>query len=115
METAESRNALAERLIDEGLRTDSHSQVTFRPGAGGRRRPALVGTRLYIWQVIATLRGEGDVSAAAEYLGISEQLVRSAVDYYAEFTDEVDADRDDEHSYAERERERWERAQRVLG
>lgn len=115
-ETSESRNALAERLIDEGLRIDRHPLISFRAGGSGRRRPALVGTRVDVWQVIDTVRGEqGDVAAAAEYLGLPERMVRAAVDYFAEFTEEIDAYRADELAFAERERLRFERAQRVLG
>lgn len=115
-ETAESRNALAERLIDEGLRTDRHPLVRFRTGGSGLRRPALVGTRLDIWQVIDTVRAEaGDVASAAQYLGLPERLVRAAVDYYAEFTEEIDAYRAEELAFAERERERLERARQVFG
>jgi uncharacterized protein (DUF433 family) len=115
-ETSESRNALAERLIGEGLRTDRHPLISFRSGASGLRRPALAGTRLDVWQVIETVRGEGgDVAAASAYLGIPERLVRAAVDYYADFAEEIDAYRAEELRFAERERERWERAQRVLG
>jgi uncharacterized protein (DUF433 family) len=115
-ETSETRNALAERLISEGVRTDRHPLIAFRRGASGLRRPALAGTRLDVWQVIDTVRAEGgDVAAAAAYLGIPDRLIRAAVDYYAEFADEIDAYRADELRFAERERERWERAQRVLG
>ena len=42
-------SALAERLIEEGLRMDEHPLVYFREGAAGRR-PALAGTRLDVWQ-----------------------------------------------------------------
>lgn len=95
---------------------DRHPLISFRAGGSGRRRPALVGTRVDVWQVIDTVRGEqGDVAAAAEYLGLSERLVRAAVDYYADFTEEIDAYRADELAFAERERLRFERAQRVLG
>lgn len=115
-ETAESRNALAQRLIDEGLRTDRHPLIRFRQGGSGVRRPALVGTRLDVWQVVETLRGEqGDVAAAAEYFGVPERLVRAAVDYYADFAGEIDAHRAEELAFAQREHERWERTQRVLG
>jgi hypothetical protein len=114
-ETSESRNALAERLLDEGLRIDRHPLIRFRTGASGLRRPALVGTRMDIWQVIDNVRGEnGDVAAAARYLGLGEALVRAAIDYCADFTDEVDAYRDEEIAFAARERERSERAQRIL-
>jgi hypothetical protein len=37
------------------------------------------------------------------------------VDYYVDFADEIDAYRAEERRFAERERERWERAQQVLG
>jgi uncharacterized protein (DUF433 family) len=115
-ETSESRNALAERLIREGLRIERHPLVHFRTGGSGLRRPALVGTRLYVWQVIETVRAEdGDVAAAAEYFGLPERSVRAAIDYYAEFTEEIDAYRAEEAAFAERERRRSERALRVIG
>ena len=115
-ETSESRNALAERLIDEGLRVDRHPLVYFRAGGSGLRRPALVGTRLDLWHVIETVRGEhGDVAASAGYLGVPERMIRAAIDYYADFTEEIDAYRTAELAFAERERKRSERAQRVLG
>src|SRR5918999_6127191 len=104
-ETGESRNALAERLIHEGLRMERHPLVRFRAGGSGLRRPALVGTRLDVWQVIETVRAEhGDVAAAARYLGLPERMARAAVDYYAEFTEEIDAYRAEEAAFAERER-----------
>jgi uncharacterized protein (DUF433 family) len=115
-ELSETRNSLAERLMDEGLRTERHPLVVFRQGAAGLRRPALVGTRLYVWQVIDTVRASGNsVAAAADYLGLPEHHVQAAVDYYADFTDEVDEYRAQEREFERRERERWERAQRVLG
>src|SRR5690349_3283253 len=102
-ETSESRNALAERLIDEGLRVDRHPLIHFRAGASGRRRPALAGTRLEVGQVIDTLRGEdGDIAGAAEYLATPEHMIRAAVDYYADFAEEIDADRAEDHAFAER-------------
>lgn len=115
-ELAESRNSLAERLLDEGLRTERHPLIVFRAGASGLRRPALVGTRLYVWQIVDTVRESGgSVAAAAEYLGLPEHHVRAAVDYYADFTDEVDQYTAEEREFERRERERWERSQRVLG
>ena len=87
----ESRNSLAERLLDEGLRTERHPLIVFREGAAGLRRPALVGTRLYVWQVVDTVRESANsVAAAADYLGLPAPHVRAAVDYYADFTEEVD-------------------------
>jgi uncharacterized protein (DUF433 family) len=115
-ELAQSRNSLAERLLDEGLRTERHPLIVFREGASGLRRPALAGTRLYVWQVIDTLRESGNsVAQAAEYLGLPEQKVRASVDYYADFADEVDRYRAEQLEFESRERERFERSQRVLG
>ena len=61
------RNQLIERYLAEGLRRDRHPLIAFREGEAGRR-PAIVGTRLDVAQVITTLRAEdGDVAATAEY------------------------------------------------
>ncbi len=109
METAESRNARTERLLEEGVRTDRHPLIYFRQGASGRRRPALAGTRLDVSHVIETVRGEaGTVTAAAEYLSLPPRLVQACVDYYAEFPDEVDAQRAEDQSFADAQRQRWE-------
>jgi uncharacterized protein (DUF433 family) len=110
-----SRNALADQLLGEAVRTDDHPLIRFRAGASGRRRPALVGTRLYVHDVIDTLHGEeGSVEAAADYLGVDAQLVRAALAYYADFTDEVDADREAAAALAREERARWDRQQQAL-
>jgi hypothetical protein len=114
-ETGESRNALAQRLVEEGLRAERHPLIRFRRGEGGPREAALVGSRIYVWQAIATLRGsDNSVSDAAEYLGVPGQLIQAAIDYYADFRDEVDAAERAAAEIAERERSRWERAQQVL-
>jgi uncharacterized protein (DUF433 family) len=115
-ELSESRNSLAERLLDEGLHTERHPLIVFRTGGSGRRRPALVGTRLYVWQVVETVLASGSsVPEAAEYLGLPEHHVMAAIDYYADFKDEVDEYLAEEREFERRERERWERSQRVLG
>jgi len=112
---SESRNALADRLLGEAIRLERHPLIRFHSGTAGRRQPLVVGTRLFVHQVISTLRGsKGGVGETAEYFGISPRLVRAAVDYYAEFADEVD----DDATVAERverdERARWDRQQRAL-
>ncbi len=115
-ELSESRNGLAQRLLEEGLHTDRHPLIYFRAGGSGQRAPALVGTRLYVWQILGTLRAsDGSVAEAASYLGCSEALVQAAVDYYADFAAEVDAQQEREREFERRERARFERAQQVLG
>jgi uncharacterized protein (DUF433 family) len=110
----EPRNAVADRVLGEGLRIQRHPAIWFRTGAAGRREPALAGSRLLVRQVVRSFRAErADVQATAEGLGISAGLVTAALDYYADFTAEVD----DDQAWADRieadEHARWERVQAV--
>lgn len=111
----ESRNALADRLLGEAVRLERHPLIRFHEGVSGRRQPLVVGTRLYVHQVMSTVRAsDGDVAEAAGYLGVPPRLVRAAVEYYAEFADEVDEDADVAARVERDERARWERQQRAL-
>lgn len=105
---------LAERYIEEGLREDEHPVVHFREGAAGRR-PALLGSRLDVADVIATIRqNDNSVAEAAEYLQIPVDQVEAALRYYADFKTEVDAWLAHVEAIAERERDRWRRRQEAL-
>ena len=107
---------MADRLLGEAVRLDRHPLIRFRPGAAGLRRPFVVGTRLYVHQVIATLRGhDGDVDATASYFDVEPQKVRAALEYYGDFPDEVDADAEEAVRVADAEQARWEQRQRALG
>ncbi len=111
----ESRNALADRLLGEAIRLERHPLIRFHEGATGRRQPLLVGTRLYAHQVMSTVRAsDGKIEEAAAYLGVAPRLVRAAVEYYAEFADEVDDDAAIAAQIELDERARWERQQRAL-
>ncbi len=90
-ERGQSANALAARLIEEGLRSERHPLIAYRHGAAGRR-PALVGSRVDVWQVVDVVaENGGSVAEAAAYLGQPEIKVRAALRYYAEYRDEIDA------------------------
>jgi len=90
-ERGQSANALAGRLIEEGLRTERHPLIAFRHGEGGRR-PALLGSRLDVWQVVETVRENGgSVAGTAAYLAQPEIKVQAALRYYAEYRNEIDA------------------------
>lgn len=111
----ESRNALADRLLGEAIRLEHHPLIRFHRGPAGRRQPLVIGTRLFVHQVMATLRGSGgDVDEAARYLGVVPRLVRAALEYYAEFTDELDEDAAFAQRVERDERSRWDRQQRAL-
>jgi uncharacterized protein (DUF433 family) len=75
----------------------------------------VVGTRLYVYQVISTLRSnDGDVDQTAEGFGLAPQLVRATLAYYADYPDEVDEDAAVAAQLEREERERWERQQRAI-
>lgn len=102
-ERGQSANALAARLIEEGLRTERHPLVAFREEAAGRR-PALLGTRLDVWRVVDVVRENGgSVTDAAEYLAQPEIKIRAALRYYADYPAEVDAWAQRMRAIAERE------------
>lgn len=89
--SGQSKSALAERYLEEGLRMEEHPGIVFRDGPAGRR-PGLAGHRLDVWEVVETVKNEdGNPQAAASYLGISPHLVTAALGYYADYSDEVDA------------------------
>jgi len=92
-ESGEPMARLAQRYIDEGLRTERHPGIIFRDGPGGRRAVVVGGPD--VWQIIVAVRsaperGDDLIVALAERLGIPEQRVRTAVRYYAECPEEID-------------------------
>ncbi|HUG08023.1 MAG TPA: CopG family transcriptional regulator [Acidimicrobiia bacterium] len=110
-------STLAERLIDEGLRMEAHPLMVFRDGPSGRR-PVLVGGP-EVADVIGAIVG-GDVPVdqrrprAAALLGITEALVDAALAYYADFTDEIDADLAARARVADEVEVSWRRQQALL-
>lgn len=113
-ETHAPQTALAERYIEEGLRHDEHPLIYFRDGEAGRR-PALLGTRLDVADVVTTIRQNGNsVQEAADYLEVPIEHVEACLHYYADYKDEIDAWIERSHAIAERERERWQRRQQAL-
>lgn len=91
--------------------------VIFRPGPGGRR-PVLIGGP-EVADVIGALVG-GDVPAderrgrVAELLGVPLALVEAALAYYADFTDEVDAQLADRTRRADELEAAWRRQRALL-
>lgn len=110
-------STLAERLINEGLRMDAHPLVIFREGPAGRR-PVLVGGP-EVADVIGTIVG-GDVpvdqrrSRAASLLAVPESLIDAALAYYADYTEEIDADLADGAQLADEVEASWRRQRALL-
>ncbi len=115
-ESGESRNAMVDRLLNESLRIEKHPFVRFITGASGRREAHIVGTRWKVRQIIVSLKGEkGQIAAVVKGFDLTEPQVRAAVSYYADFTDEIDADIERDFADADQQRVRWEREQSVIG
>ena len=114
---AESISSVGERLIDEGLRMEAHPGIVFRDGPSGRRAALAAGPD--VWEVAGLLRGlrgsvEERVADAAIQLGLTESRVRATSRYYAEFTDEIDAEIALNDDIADRELAAWENERRLL-
>ncbi len=89
-ETGGQPTTLAERYIEEGLRRDDHPLVYFRDGAAGRRA-AIIGSRLSVADVIATMRqNDNSIEETAFVLNLPPAKVEAAIRYYADYQDEVD-------------------------
>ena len=108
----ESRNALADRLLTEGLRREIHPLVTFRSGAAGRREPHVGVSRLKVREFVSTLLASGgDFADAATTFDLPASEIEAAASYYADFAPEIDSDIAWAETVAEEERQRWEREQ----
>ena len=110
-------STLAERLIDEGLRMEAHPMVVFRDSPSGRWPQLAGGPEVSV--VVGAIVG-GDVpvdqrrSRAAELLGLSESKVDAAMAYYADYSDDVDAELQLRAELANTAEAAWRRQQELL-
>jgi hypothetical protein len=86
--TGESRSALIQRYVFEGIEMDDHPGIIFRSGPSGRR-PGLIGGP-DIWEVIAVFRSFGDVQRAADWLDQSVAAIEIALRYYEAHRNDID-------------------------
>ena len=113
----ESSSSIAEELIDEGLRIRRHPLVGFRDGPTGRRAGLVGGPD--IWEVVGGIVG-GDVPAgervgrAVDLYGLRPQQVEASLAYYAEFTEEIDAEIAANAEAAEEAERLWQRRRDLL-
>ena len=90
-----SAAGLAQRLIEEGLRMADHPGVIFKDGPSGRRAALSYGPD--VWEVIKFLRevderGPGAIDAVAEVFAVDTSRISTAISYYGDFADEIDAE-----------------------
>jgi len=114
--TGSTTSALAQRLIDEGLRMADHPGVIFKDGPSGRRAALAYGPD--IWEIIKFLReiderGPAALEAAAEVLALDVSRISTAVSYYADYPEEIDAEIADAEEASAHAEEAW-RIQRRL-
>jgi hypothetical protein len=93
--TGSTTSALAQRLIDEGLRMADHPGVIFKDGPSGRRAALAYGPD--IWEVVKFLRevderGPAAIDAAAEVFAVDASRISTAISYYGDFVYEIDAE-----------------------
>jgi len=101
----------------KGLRTRRHPLIVFRDGASGRRAGLVGGPD--VWEVIGGVVG-GDVPAGARIgravglFGLTSQEVGAVLDYYADFTGEIDKEIADNLAAADEAEAAWRRRQDLL-
>jgi hypothetical protein len=109
---------VAQRYIEEGMRSDRHPGIIFRDGPAGRR--AVVAGGPDVWEVVAAARsaperGEELVDALADRIGVPTERIRVATRYYAEYPEEVDSFIGMVEEEAERLEQALERERSLLG
>ncbi|HET8662670.1 MAG TPA: hypothetical protein VFM55_27360 [Micromonosporaceae bacterium] len=116
-ETAANTSALAQRLVDEGLRMAEHPGILFKAGPSGRRAALACGPD--VWEIIKFLReiderGPAALTAAAEVLAVDITWINAAVSYYGDYRDEIDAEVEAAEEASVRAEQAWRVAQRLI-
>jgi hypothetical protein len=111
-------SALAQRLIDEGLRMADHPGVIFKDGPTGRRAALAYGPD--IWEIVKFLsevdeRGRAALDAAAEVFAVDSGRISAATGYYGEYRDEIDAEIADADEESQRAEAAWRAQQQLIG
>lgn len=112
-------SGLAQRLVDEGLRSQEHPGIVFRDGPSGRRAALVAGPD--VWEIIASVRGSGAkdekraISIVSAEMMLSPAQVQLALEYYGAFAAEVDAQITENERAATEALAAWRTRQRLLG
>src|SRR5215475_13420097 len=116
-ETGANTSALAQRLVDEGLRMAEHPGIVFKSGPSGRRAALAYGPD--VWEIVKFLReiderGPAAIEAAAETFALDINRVNTAVSYYGDYRDEIDTEIDTADAESLRAEEAWHVAQQLI-
>jgi hypothetical protein len=115
--TTATTSALAQRLIDEGLRMADHPGVVFKDGPSGRRAALAYGPD--VWEIIKFVRevderGAAALDAAGDALALDSGLVSTAVSYYGDYPEEIDAEIADADEASEKAELAWRTQRRLI-
>ncbi|HEX2417432.1 MAG TPA: hypothetical protein VHJ83_04795 [Micromonosporaceae bacterium] len=96
---------------------EEHPGIVFKNGPTGRRAALLNGPD--VWEAIRALReiderGDDAVPAVAELLNLPTSRVRSALRYYMDYAEEVDAEIEQNRAEAEAAYQAWQAERRLL-
>jgi uncharacterized protein (DUF433 family) len=113
--SGERHTVLAERYLAEGLLMDEAPGIYFVDGPMGRR-PALMESRLDVWEVIKVVKdNSGSAAEAAAYLELEPRLVETALRYYGSNRQEIDDWITRVHELSELEGAKWRAAREAIG
>lgn len=103
--------------MEEGLRMEEHPGILFKNGPSGRR--AALSNGPDVWEIIRGLReiderADDAVPAVAELLNLPASRVRTALRYYADYPDEIDAEIEQNRAEAEAAYRAWQAERRLL-
>lgn len=87
--TGRSKGAVVEGLAEEALRMRLFPGIAFR-GTDWERRAWVIGTAFDVWQIVEAYQDIGSVERMAEGAAASEHQIRLALDYYKQFSEEID-------------------------
>lgn len=111
-------SGLAQRLVDEGLRSQEHPGIVFRDGPSGRRAALVAGPD--VWEVISAVRASGAkdekraIKLVATEMVLSPAQVQLALEYYGSFPEEIDAQIAENERAAAEALDAWHARQRLL-
>jgi len=107
----------AQRLVDEGLRSQQFPGIVFRDGPSGRRAALAAGPD--VWEVVAALRdselrGDGALERVAADFELPVGSARVVLAYYGSNAAEIDDEIAENERAAEEALASWESQRRLL-
>ena len=116
--TGWNKTALVSTALDEWLRIQSHPGIRFVPTPTGARVAALVNGP-EVWTVAESWHQHAPADRTEDNLVLATGLTRREIDtalaYYADHTDEIDAQITRVHLAQTQARQAWERRQTLHG